>query len=146
MYFSCQLPITQTTKEMNKKLDNHNQVFSKIFMVFYLILEIGSNSIVGGRGRGRVFNTAGSGQSRDNGWNGQSRTRPRSDNDYDWRKPGNGDQSPPNGDESWANQSANGSVSPNQQSTQGGGAADTWGNNKKNPQNRNGTYWNKGES
>ena len=24
--FSCQLPITQTTKEMNKKLDNHNQV------------------------------------------------------------------------------------------------------------------------
>merc|ERR1712131_252479 len=104
--------------------------------------EIGSNSIVGGRGRGRVFNTAGSGQSRDNGWNGQSRTRPRSDNDYDWRKPGNGDQSPPN--DEWANQSANGSVSPNQQSTQGGGAADTWGNNKKNPQNRNGTYWNKG--
>merc|ERR1712131_309638 len=105
--------------------------------------EIGSNSIVGGRGRGRVFNTAGSGQSRDNGWNGQSRTRPRSDNDYDWRKPGNGDQSPPN--DEWANQSANGSVSPNQQSTHGGGAADAWGsNNKKNPQNRNGTYWNKG--
>ena len=116
------------------------------FSNFTIFLEIGSNSIVGGRGRGRVFNTAGSGQSRDNGWNGQSRTRPRSDNDYDWRKPGNGDQSPPNGDESWANQSANGSVSPNQQSTQGGGAADTWGNNKKNPQNRNGTYWNKGES
>ena len=120
--------------------------FEKYLWFFIdLILEIGSNSIVGGRGRGRVFNTAGSGQSRDNGWNGQSRTRPRSDNDYDWRKPGNGDQSPPN--DEWANQSANGSVSPNQQSTHGGGAADAWGsNNKKNPQNRNGTYWNKGES
>ena len=115
------------------------------FVYLFPPLEIGSNSIVGGRGRGRVFNTAGSGQSRDNGWNGQSRTRPRSDNDYDWRKPGNGDQSPPN--DEWANQSANGSVSPNQQSTHGGGAADAWGsNNKKNPQNRNGTYWNKGES
>lgn len=105
--------------------------------------EIGSNAVIGGRGRGRVFPA--SGQSRDNGWNGQPRNRPRSDNDFDWRKPGNGDQSPPNDESSWAN----GSVSPNQQNPPLGGvqAHNDSGWKKGATQNRNGgnqTYWNKG--
>ena len=110
------------------------------------------NSIVG-RGRGRVFQQGG--QPRDNGWNGQNRNRPRSEADFDWRKPGtnnttNGEASPPNTDgDAWNSQAVapNGASSPNNDWKAGttGNANPGRSNNQPGQRNNgNNSFWNKG--